>query len=278
MRFHSTKPSKNISCNTRTKQKRKSNYKSTLKSTEHYSRFPTEKRKKGELTFVALDSCIIFDMVKMLTGKTRKDSLYHKCLKTLLDLCAYRADGTRNPNGKYVFCITPSVQKEMPHKNGHIDAELKYFLDKRVVSLEVDFEHSGKFMRKANQLIDEYARTKIFLDDKGNVVADTRHIAEASLFNLTLISGDKLIIKNFHEKNPEEKIEKLKHINRKVLGGDFDGYQAIPRSPRSALGVIANGKRLSAPENLTITTPETQSKIFNELNFKIRRDRIRNIL
>ena len=270
MKYYNPKPG------TRKKSADKRNYKKSLKSTEHYSRYQGDKRKKGELTFLALDSCAIFDMMNMLRGRTKGTSLYHKALRVYLDNCVFRADGTRNPNGRYVFCITPSVQKEMPHKNGNIDADLKQFLDSRVISLEVEFEYLGKFKKLTNSLIEQYAMKKIFVDDKGHPVADTRHVAEASFFNLTLVSGDKLIIKNFHEKDPDRKIEILKSVNRRILGGDFDGYQAIPRSPRSALGVVANGKRLSDQENLLITTTKTQQRFFTDLKYRPKKEQIKN--
>lgn len=263
--------------------RKRDDFKKCLKSKEYYHRFPTEKRKKGEITFLTLDSCVIFEMIKIIKGKVRvKDgklcSIYHATLKRIMDSNVYNADGTRNPNGRYALCITPTVREEMYYKNGGIDRELKNFLDKRIISLDVAPENMLVFKKKVLKLVQEYKNKGIFVDDNGNAVADTKIVAESSIFNLTLLSGDKLIIKNFQEKEPEKKIEQLKSINRRLIGGDFNGYQAIPRSPRSALGMVANGKKLSSPENLTVTTFETQAKIYNELKYISHKDYVRNII
>ena len=64
-----------------------------------------DKRKKGEITYVAVDSCILIDMMHMVGGHSikYKDAAYFSKLRRLLDNCVFDENGNRRKNGRTDF-------------------------------------------------------------------------------------------------------------------------------------------------------------------------------
>ena len=97
-------------------------------------------------TYLALDSCILIDFLKLIdpNSKVNKKSPYYLALRELLGKSVYRKDGSINIDGKYIFCVLPTVLEEVSNPNHQLHNVMKDFIQNRTVVLELDqFKEKG---------------------------------------------------------------------------------------------------------------------------------------
>lgn len=189
------------------------------------------KKAKHQITYVALDTNIIIDMVHVLSGTAhnRKSPQYYAILKQLLERSVLTKNHTRNKRGDIVFCVTPTVLKELSSESGEIYNCVKNFVNNRTIILQVEPACQKIFNRTVQKMANLYYEAGYFMNKNGEITNDAYITAEASYFNLTLLSRDSHITVNRNDRNPQRKIERIKAINRRCLATDFNGNQAEPR-------------------------------------------------
>ncbi len=191
----------------------------------------SKKEAKHQLIYVALDTNIIIDMVHILDGTShnKKSPQYYASLKQLLERSILSKNHARNKKGDVVFCVTPTVLKELSNENGEIYSCVRNFINNRTVVLQIDESYQRYFRKKIDKMSEEYYNAGFFREKNGELTNDALITAESLYFNLTLLSRDSHISIDRHDKNPQRKIEKIKSINRRMLSSDFNGNQAEPR-------------------------------------------------
>ena len=228
-----------------------------------------DKRKKGEITYVAVDSCILIDMMHMVGGPSikYKDAAYFSKLRRLLDNCVFDENGNRRKNGRIVLCLLPSVKRELSDESGQLHASIKNFIENRTLELKISEEYSHTFNKKVEKLVKEYAKKGYFLDKEKTPTMDAYHVAQSSILNITLISRDKHITKDFRDRKPEKKIEQVKFVNRGQLNGDFDGLQSESRTVHNFFKLYDKSERFPTLENFVILERKTQETLLNKFNY-----------
>lgn len=206
---------------------------------------PTDKtyQNKRHTTFIALDACIAIDMVKVINGTApiKNSPKYYYALKKLLDRSVFGKNHRYNKKGDVVFCLLPHVKKELSNSDGEIFESMKKFVENQMIDLTVDVSYQINFSKKVDRLSSQYCDLGYFIGKDFSPTVDSLIVAEASFFNLTLLSRDKHICTDFHDKNPERKIFDIRRINRKSLCNCFDGPQAEPRRVESLLKMLDYG-------------------------------------
>ena len=196
-------------------------------------RFPevNQKENRGPVQFIAIDSCIAIDMVKILNGTApfKSSPRYYGGLKKLLMRSIFGKGRSYNPSGDVCLCIIPGVKKELSKKDGETFMTMKKFLNDRTVVFEVEESSRKNFNKKVEKLVNDYCAKGYFLDRNNAPTQDGYNVAEASYFNLTFLSRDGDVCKNIHDRNPERKSYTIKSINRRAFCNDFNGEQAEPR-------------------------------------------------
>lgn len=200
-------------------------------SFKYYYQPYSKKESKHQLIYVSLDTNIIIDMVHVLSGTAhnKKSPQYYASLKQLLERSVLSKNHTRNKKGDIVFCVTPTVLKELSNENGEIYNCMKNFINNRTVVLQIDESYQKFFRKKIGKMAEEYYNAGFFRGKNDELTNDAFVTAESLYFNLTLISRDSDISINRHDRNPQRKIERIKAINRRCLATDFNGNQAEPR-------------------------------------------------
>lgn len=225
--------------------------------------------KSKKLIYLALDSCIIIDMVKLIRGTApiKQAPEYYTVLKNILDRDIIAKNGKKNKQGDLVFCITPTVLKEISNEKGEIFDCLRKFLNERIVILKIDDSLKKSYIKTISNLTNKYYENYLFVNDKNELTTDAFVLAEASFFNLTLLSRDKHICIDFREIDPKGKIEKIKSINRKVIQREKNGPQAEPSRLKYLLKMIskwkANEELMPEMENTKYLQPEVQKLKYN---------------
>lgn len=222
------------------------NNKHILKSNKRYNRQShhntdsPQKRHKGYISFLALDSCTLIDMANVIAGKMpeKKDKSYVNFLKVLLSNNAINPDGSRRFGGRFVLGILPQVKKELENKYGLLPAHLQeLFYNHYFFDIEINKTSKDIFKKLEKALTKEYVNKKLFLEkdrllyqkiknetDHNNLVkmndkfipsSDALIVAQASILNWTLISRDKDIVFN---RDDWQGLHKVKEINKKIVG------------------------------------------------------------
>ena len=164
-------------------------------------------------------------------------------MKQLLERSVLSKNHTRNKKGDIVFCVTPTVLKELSNENGEIYNCMKNFINNRTVVLQIDESYQKFFRKKIGKMAEEYYNAGFFRGKNDELTNDAFVTAESLYFNLTLISRDSDISINRHDRNPQRKIEKIKSINRRMLSSDFNGNQAEPRRVNNFFNEVEKCKR-----------------------------------
>lgn len=197
---------------------------------KRYYKFYPSKNNNRNLIYIALDSCIIIDMVKIIRGRipTNKSHEYYMSLKNLLDRSVLTKNHKKNKKGDIVFCITPTVLKEISNEKGEIFSCLKKFINDRIIVFKVDESHMKSFNTTISKLTNKYYENDLFVNEKNELTTDAFVVAEASFFNLTLFSRDKHICIDFKDELPMDKIQKINYTNKKILDRMNPGPVAEP--------------------------------------------------
>lgn len=209
---------------------------------------PAQRREKG-IVYVALDSSVIIDIQNLINNQIPRSKMfkYHSRLRDLCKQSVLNADGSVNPNGKFLFIVLPSVKAELSDSNGTLYSTIKEFVLKRTLCLSLNPAYKDSFERKVKKLSSAFKKLDAFKDVE--VEKDLDIISEAELFNLTLLSRDNHIKPNLAEKNPNRKIEQIKFVSQRQIMQDTNGHQAQPRSVESLFDFISRGGVVSHPNN-----------------------------
>ena len=214
-------------------------------SFKYYYQPYSKKESKHQLIYVSLDTNIIIDMVHVLSGTAhnKKSPQYYASLKQLLERSVLSKNQKKKKKGDIVFCVTPTVLKELSNENGEIYNCMKNFINNRTVVLQIDESYQKFFRKKIGKMAEEYYNAGFFRGKNDELTNDAFVTAESLYFNLTLISRDSDISINRHDRNPQRKIEKIKSINRRMLSSDFNGNQAEPRRVNNFCNEVEKCKR-----------------------------------
>ncbi len=211
-----------------------------------------QKRKHNELTYIALDSCILIDMADFLRGQYKRtwSESYVKALKSLIKRNIFtKMDKVRdeetqeiflkkhvNKKGDIVLCCLPGVRSEiLKGKNSFA----KKFIEERMLVLEIEDSSIQEFKRVTGKLAEKYYDKGYFLDKNNMPLKDGLLVAESSFFNIILISRDSGICINKKSSNPEKKLYQINHANKTILGA-YDGAGAFPHRAMEFLKSFEN--------------------------------------
>lgn len=220
------------------------------------------------IIYVALDTCILIDMEKYTrkSAPIRKSPAYFSAIRNLLSNSYFTKDGARNPAGRIVFCILPTVLEELSDKKHLIYKPLKEFVENRAIILTPRDSLKSSFNRKLEKITTRYKEKGYFLDKRNQttfVKRDGYAVAEAAIFNLIFVSRDKHITINYNDKNPQKKLEEITTINRKALGDSNN--TSILMKVDYLLKKLNNGTIYSQIENTDFLDDEKQGLIY-EIN------------
>ena len=215
-------------------------------------------------TYLALDSCILIDFLKLIdpNSKVNKKSPYYIALRDLLSKSVFRKDGTINIDGKYIFCVLPTVMEEISNPNHQLHNVMKNFVQNRTIALELDQFKEKQFEKLVAKLAFAYAERGIFCDSEGNPTYDAFIVAQASIFNMMVISNDHHIVRNQSPKkssSPHREI--IRRINQRVLGGLYSECQALPKSAEQLMHADARKERMVEAYFGDFLTIATETKI-----------------
>lgn len=226
------------------------------------------KRQKGEIIYIAPDSCIIFDLCNKMKGRTnsKRSKAYYNNLERLLISSVYDWEGQVKNTGKFAICILPAVMEEMLNEDGVLYDLVKDFLITKTIPLSINPNYQIAFDKKVNQLVTAYNKAGYFVDKQGNPTNDAYIMAQASIFNISIITQDYHFTRETTEASNEKKIEKIKFINRKILGGDFDGVQTEPKQIENFFKGLSKGAKVPTLQNTSILAVQTQEKVSNISN------------
>ena len=158
-------------------------------------RFPDNRKTSAvsDKIFIALDTCVLSDMQKCVSGFYDKNcgggNSYHDFLRFLLNHSAITNNQfqCRQP---FVFVVLPVVQKEC--ENGeHYERFMKSFLKNNTVQFKLAQDQIENHIQKIAKLSNEFFNERFFLDKHSQAPSlDGAVVAEASKFGLTLVSRD----------------------------------------------------------------------------------------
>ena len=228
---------------------------------------PAQRREKG-IIYVALDSSVIIDIQNMINNRIPRNKFYkyHSRLKDLCKQSVLNADGSINPNGKFLFVVLPTVKAELCDENGTLFSVIKEFVLKRTLCLSLNPAYKESFEKKVKKLSAAFKKLDAFKDIE--VEKDLDIISEAELFNLTLLSRDNHIKPDLSEKYPNRKIEQIKFISQKQIMQDTNGHQAQPRSVESLFDFISKGGVVSHPNNFCYLNYKQLRDLRDRFNYR----------
>ena len=216
----------------------------------HKTKYPIERKPiQKEVVYVAPDSCILIDIEKIRTKRLayKKDPDYFKSLNSILKVSKEKKNG-KFGHGLVVLMLLPATKEELSDYHGKFHETMKNIIDNHTLVVEINKDFLPDFEKLEKKLVKEYIEKGIFLPDQA---MDARYVAEASIFNLQTISRDNDVIRK-----ENGRLEKLKAINRRVLGGDFDGFQASPIKSSTFIGKIKKNMAFPTPERFEILSKE----------------------
>ena len=225
---------------------------------------------KQKLSYIALDTCIIIDMMKIKTGRIRREHnpSYYDNLMSIMQSNAFGKDGRRNPNGKLVLCLLPTVKKELSNEDGEFHTCIQEFLAKnRMLVLDLYEESAKSFDKKASKISREYYNRGFFVDKDKKPMVDGKIRAEAGIFNITLVSRDHHMVPNAKEPKTIHQAEAVKVINRRAMGGSFDASPAETMSPKHLLSELRAGRNLPNLECTHYLDIKTQKLLKEEFDY-----------
>ena len=241
-----------------------------LKTNKRLELLRSQPELNQNIMYVALDSSMIFNMIFLQKTNCHKTN-YMKKLKMLLNKSIFDKFGNRNYSGNIVFCVVPSVYKELFNSKGEMNENCKNFIKNRTVVLEIKKEYQDDFNFKVKRLVEGYNRFGYFLDEFGMPTNDGNIVAEASILNLIMLSRDNRIVgdnKENKKKQLKDRYEKIKFVNRKCLKGDFNGRQAEPKNLYEFLNMVKEGIPATSLNNFPVLSDETQRFMHCELHYQ----------
>lgn len=182
--------------------------------------------------YVALDACIIINICRFILNKERPknrlDKEHVKYLQELYKNSVMGEFGKRNKNGKFVICLLPSVKEEIKKKMKEHPEEYERLWNGKInnilLPLNIDYttnhgNNGNRFIRMTNEMAHQYCKLGCFKSPKSHW--DALHTAQASYFNIQLISRDKHIVgkmaKTENDENFEAKQENIRNVNNNFL-------------------------------------------------------------
>ncbi len=222
-----------------------------------------KKNNSSKFVLVALDTCVVIDLAfshknfkKMKASPTKKE--YLNALQKLLERNVL---SKKNKNGNICFCITPEVVEELTKNKKKYYGRVKNFVESNIISFHMENEMEAKFSQKVDSLVEQYCAKGYFLDKDNLPTVDGINVAQASYYNLYLLSNDHHICTYKKERDPKKKIEDIRQINKENLNHDYRSIVAVPQRPEQFLKLLNSGKRMAQPKHLEELTLNARSKI-----------------
>lgn len=220
------------------------------------------KESKDNFILVALDTCVVIDMAFFCckSKKERNKSVKREYLNALGKLLQRNVMSKVSRNSNICFCITPGVRKELTNNKGKYFGRVKNFVERNIVSLDINENAKSKFLGKIDLLVDKYCEKGYFLENKLPTV-DAINVAEASYFNLYLLSNDHHICTYRKDEDPRKKIEDIREINRSQLAHEYRSVIAAPQRPEQFMRLLNSGKKMAKPKRLDELELGSKTKI-----------------
>ena len=235
------------------------------------------KNKEGRDNFilVALDTCVVIDMAFFCckSKKERNQSIKREYLNALGKLLQRNVMSKMSRSSNICFCITPGVRKELTSNKGKYFGRVKKFVERNIVLLEVNENAKSKFSGKVDLLVDKYCEKGYFLENKLPTV-DAINVAEASYFNLYLLSNDHHICTYRKDEDPRKKIEDIREINRSQLAHEYRSVIAAPQRPEQFIRLLNSGKKMAKPKRLDELELGSKTKIVATVPKQVMREKI----
>ena len=259
---------------------------------------PSFKKQKGNIAYLALDSCAFIDLAKIVLHRpfSKKDERYAGHLSMLLQSNVLRSDLTRKRSGRCALFMLPSVEEELSDKDGNLYRDIQALCDSTgIVRLKVANEFQGSFQDVISHLVSQYAKKGLFLEkdriatqkskhtqfdshnfedeftakertDKKHYIPshDAKIVAEATAFNLTLISRDQHIVPKIEEKY---KRDFLLSINKKHCKFETS-YYAEPRRVENITDMISKGAIFPYMQNIHCLSKSNKLALYDALQNK----------
>jgi len=258
----------------------------------------TFKKQKGSLTCIALDSCAFIDMAKLVLNHpiSKKDQKYFAQLSMILQSNVLRPDMSRKKSGRFAIFMLPSVEEELSNKNGELYRDIEALCNATgIIRLKVANEFQSEFQNIRDYLVSQYAKKRLFLErdrlssqksqssskkhfadlddllpvertDKKLYIPshDSKIVAEATLFNLTLMSRDQHIVPRIEE---SYKTDILLSINKKYCRFDTS-YYAQPRRVENIVDMVSKSATFPHMQNDYCLSKENKLTLYSSLGFK----------
>ncbi len=246
------KKNSHITPNSDTKNYLRANQKQNFQSQRH--------NEQRELVYVAPDACILIDIEKMKTSRISKAvPEYMHSLNLLLRLSKARI-GDRFANGSVVMMLMPATQEELSNYHGKYHEVIEKILNKHVLIAEIDEHYHSQFQQLENTLVKAYRDRGLF---SPNQTMDAKLVAEASIFNIPVISRDNHIVGK-----ENDKIGKIREVNESILG--TYQHQAFPIKIKTFVSRVLKNNPSPAPDNFVYLSKNTQKTLKQMNNGKVK--------
>lgn len=148
------------------------------------------RRAPGEVTFVALDTCVLIGMARAIEmrqesaiyantflkkkKKEKKDQKYYDTLNNMLDKNVLTAKGERKSGSGIVFCITPSVIEEITNEDGKLYPDMEFlFKSHGFIVCEIDESLKERYEKLKSKVTKEYLKYGLFTEIEKETIQTT---------------------------------------------------------------------------------------------------------
>ena len=244
-------PSIAINSNTETKKFLRANQK---------QKFPVQHTSERELVYVAPDACIWIDLEWIGRGRSNKAiQEYMSSLNLLLRFSKAR-NGEKFANGLVVMMLMPATREELSTYQGKYHDVIERILKKYAFVVEIDEQYEQQFKQLESQLVKAYMEKELFTSTQA---MDAKLVAQASIFNIPVVSRDNHIVGK-----ENSKIEKIKEINKEILG-TYE-HQAFPIKIKTFVSRVVKHNPSPAPDNFVYLTKGNQKELKSMNNGKVK--------
>ncbi len=244
-------PSIIINSNTETKKFLRANKK---------QKFPVQHTTERELVYVAPDACIWIDLEWIGRGRSNKAIQEYMSNLNLLLRFSKARNGEKFAKGLVVMMLMPATREELSTYQGKYHDVIERILRKYAFVVEIDEQYEQQFKQLESQLVKAYMEKELFTPTQA---MDAKLVAQASIFNIPVVSRDNHIVGK-----ENSKIEKIKEINKEILG-TYE-HQAFPIKIKTFVSRVAKHNPSPAPDNFVYLTKGNQKELKSMNNGKVK--------